>query len=559
MVVMAERWLQLPLDIIHIVFKYSCTNWTAIDPSPTAEATRLTEPERTSPAANTPGWLVSRRNGCRRAVQWGDSARAAPVRTNSLSSRSISGGSQSVYGTAPMKLKSAGVSSRRRSPVLWFRISMAPRWPSLHALDRGVVEHLDVFGLLDAMGEVARHLLVQIVAAQEEVDLPRLAGEEDRGLAGGVAAADHHHLRSPAERRLVQGRGVVDAGALELRAAFGPQPAVLGAGCDQQALGGDRLAALELQHRVGVDEGQADDRRGHGQARPELVGLEDGALRQLAAGQAGGEAQVVLDPHAAAGLAAGPGALQDDGVEPLGGAVDRRRQPRRPRPDHDQVVDRVVERLADPQGVRQLAVPRVTQEQLVAPGDDRGVGRGHAELFEQPGHRRIIFQVEPGEEQAVAGQEVADAEGILGVAGAEDAEAGEVSRLAQELPAGDEGLQDDVGQIRRLTEDLPQGRGRHLVDLAVAPGDGADHRRPAGQVRHVAGELPGSMDGDGFRRLARFVHDLDLAGADDEELEIAIAGLDEPMPILIAPERGAGAVPEGGDLRFAELGEGDGF
>src|SRR5437899_12713986 len=104
MVVMAERWLQLPLDIIHIVFKYSCTNWTAIDPSPTAEATRLTEPERTSPAANTPGRLVSSRNGCRRAVQWGDCTRAGPVWTNPLASRSTSGGSQSVRGTAPMNL-----------------------------------------------------------------------------------------------------------------------------------------------------------------------------------------------------------------------------------------------------------------------------------------------------------------------------------------------------------------------------------------------------------------------------------------------------------------------
>ena len=35
----------------------------AIAPSPTAEATRLTEPDRTSPAANTPGRLVSSRNG----------------------------------------------------------------------------------------------------------------------------------------------------------------------------------------------------------------------------------------------------------------------------------------------------------------------------------------------------------------------------------------------------------------------------------------------------------------------------------------------------------------
>ena len=36
-----------------------CTNWTAIDPSLTAAATRFMLPERTSPTANTPGRLVS--------------------------------------------------------------------------------------------------------------------------------------------------------------------------------------------------------------------------------------------------------------------------------------------------------------------------------------------------------------------------------------------------------------------------------------------------------------------------------------------------------------------
>ena len=34
--------------------RYSCTNCTAMEPSPTAEATRLTEAARTSPAAKTP-------------------------------------------------------------------------------------------------------------------------------------------------------------------------------------------------------------------------------------------------------------------------------------------------------------------------------------------------------------------------------------------------------------------------------------------------------------------------------------------------------------------------
>ena len=50
--------------------------------------------------------------------------------------------------------------------------------------------------------------------------------------------------------RLDGGRGVVDAAPLEPLAPLDAQPAVVGPGGDQQALGRDRLAAVEVQHRV---------------------------------------------------------------------------------------------------------------------------------------------------------------------------------------------------------------------------------------------------------------------------------------------------------------------
>ena len=133
-----------------------------------------------------------------------------------------------------------------------------------------------------------------------------------------------------------------------------------------------------------------------------------------------------------------------------------------------------------------------------------------------------------------------------------------LARLAQELPAGDERLQDDVAQVRVVVQELPQGVGRHLVDFAIAPGDGADDRRAAGQLRHVAGELPGPVDRDGLRRLAGFVHDLDLARLDDEELEVAVADLEELFPVPVPLELRQGAAPQRGHLGLVELGEGDG-
>ena len=170
---------------------------------------------------------------------------------------------------------------------------------------------------------------------------------------------------------------------------------------------------------------EADDRRGDGQTRAELVGLQDRALGQLAAGDAGGKAEVVLDAHAAAGLAARRRALEHHRAQPFRGAVDGRGQPGRSGADDDQVVDRLLERPADAERLGQLAVRGIAQEQLAAPGDDRRVRLGDAELLEQLVHLRIGLQIEPGEQHAILGQEVADAEGVLGVARADHAQAGE--------------------------------------------------------------------------------------------------------------------------------------
>src|SRR5215831_14655739 len=80
-----------------MVVCYSCsTLWTneiAVDPSPTADATRLILPPRTSPTAKTPGKLVSSKYGWRVGDQpaalrfSGD--RSRPVFMKPLSSSAI--------------------------------------------------------------------------------------------------------------------------------------------------------------------------------------------------------------------------------------------------------------------------------------------------------------------------------------------------------------------------------------------------------------------------------------------------------------------------------------
>src|ERR1700686_4315543 len=57
-------------------------------PSPTADATRLTEPCRTSPAANEPGTLVSKKKGVRAS---GQHSGVRPWRSRSGSSDQVTG------------------------------------------------------------------------------------------------------------------------------------------------------------------------------------------------------------------------------------------------------------------------------------------------------------------------------------------------------------------------------------------------------------------------------------------------------------------------------------
>ena len=69
----------------------------------------------------------------------------------------------------------------------------------------------------------------------------------------------------------------------------------------------------------------------------ELARLGDRAAGQLRAADAGREAEVVLDPARRAGLAAERGALDDERVEPLGGAVDGGAEAGRAAADDEQV------------------------------------------------------------------------------------------------------------------------------------------------------------------------------------------------------------------------------
>jgi hypothetical protein len=80
-------------------------------PSPTADATRLTDPARTSPTANNPGTEV---------------ANPSRVTTNPLASSSTpTSSSHVVQGSAPIIRKRAAASSRTSWSLSWSRLVAA--------------------------------------------------------------------------------------------------------------------------------------------------------------------------------------------------------------------------------------------------------------------------------------------------------------------------------------------------------------------------------------------------------------------------------------------------
>ena len=128
------------------------------------------------------------------------------------------------------------------------------------------------------------------------------------------------------------------------------------------------VTRVEMQlTRVGVD---VRDRPRDQDLGAEPSRLPKRAAGELVTGHAVREAEVVLDLGRRAGLAAGRLALDDERAEPFGGAVHRGGEPRRPRPDDDDVVLRrlrlggEVEELRDPTELRLHDRPVVEREHV---------------------------------------------------------------------------------------------------------------------------------------------------------------------------------------------------
>ncbi len=202
----------------------------AMEPSPTAEATRFTAPWRTSPAANTPGMLVSRRNGLRSRGHARRCETSAPVRTNPCSSRSMSGGSQSVFGWAPIRRKSACRLDRGfclRPDVAQHQVLEPSVAATAHHL--AAEPRLDIVGRLDLAHEVLRHPGAERIGPHHQRDGAGVPSEMQRGLPRRVGASDDEDIATRECRCLRCRTAVEHAGPDQCFERRHVEPAIAGA------------------------------------------------------------------------------------------------------------------------------------------------------------------------------------------------------------------------------------------------------------------------------------------------------------------------------------------
>jgi hypothetical protein len=241
------------------------------------------EPDRTFPAARTPGRLVSRKKLAARGPVRRLRYRVACL-DESLRIQFNLRGQPVGARHRPDEAEQGGRLDRAHFARLVIdALDCVEAGLAQHSRDGGIGKNLDIRGALNPSGKVCRHILVKAPGANEEIHPSGVGGEIDNRLPGGVAPACDDNLGAAAELRLGGCGGVIDAAAFESITILRIKSPIISAGGDQQAFGRRGLVIVKVHHRIGVLERQADDRGSDGHAGPELVGLHHGAPRQVGA------------------------------------------------------------------------------------------------------------------------------------------------------------------------------------------------------------------------------------------------------------------------------------
>src|SRR5713101_532513 len=183
---------------------------------------------------------------------------------------------------------------------------------AVHASDRGAAKYLDVRGVHDPMGQIARHAFAKVIAPDEEEHLARILRKINGCLTRGVSTAHQRDVRTPAHLLFVRRGCVINTGAFKSTAILHIETAIFRAGGDEQTFGNNVFSAFQFKNRIYRVECQLRYRRWNGNTRAKLIGLENSAISQLASGDSGWKAQIIFNAHTAAGLSSRRRVLQHD-------------------------------------------------------------------------------------------------------------------------------------------------------------------------------------------------------------------------------------------------------
>ena len=291
------------------------------------------ESSRTSPAAKTPGTLVSSASGGRGSGQRPARRRSAsgPVTRKPLSSRSTVV-AQPVGARRGPDEDEEPVGGARPPPCpARRRRARAPRGgPTPLAPTTRVPSRTSML----SVARIRETRYWDIVASSDcprttSTTSRRVARQVEGRLPGGVGGADDVHVLPGALGGLARGGAVVDAAGPQGVQALGLEAAVGHAGRHEHGPGLHLCSARQLHgaHRATLLE--ADHVPGEHHLGPEPRRLGHRAVREVGPGQTLGEPEVVLDGGALAGLAT---RVSPARRPPSGAPRRRRRPPRRARP-----------------------------------------------------------------------------------------------------------------------------------------------------------------------------------------------------------------------------------
>jgi hypothetical protein len=256
-----------------------------------------------------------------------------------------------------------------------------------------------------------RHRRLELLCPHDDAHAAGEQGEVGRRLPGRVAAAHDDDILAAAALGIPGHDRVVHAGAAEALDAVGLELTPLGSGRHHHRAGEHVLPVVEVDaHEALRAIGQLHRAMEAREHRVEAARLERRVARQLRAGDAGREAEVVLDARARAGLSAGSPGLCHERAQALGAAVDRSRETRGAGAEHDEIEAPAVDLRAQAERARHLCRRRIAQH-LGRMHEDGRLGARDVEPVEQRGALLVGIHVVPAHRQQVALEQIAHLEG----------------------------------------------------------------------------------------------------------------------------------------------------